>query len=1131
MLKRKLPLLLFSLFIITTQSVDIRAQAVYGSITGTVTDQKGATIAGATVTITDLSKNVSKSIKTNESGNYEARSLIPGKYQLKVEQQGYKASVQEVEVRADVAATTDVALEVGAVSEIVTISSEALELTLKTDRSDVSTSFTGKQLQELPIFNRNFTEILLASPGTQKLGWQHAASENPQGSTQTMVNGQHFSGTSYQLDGTDNRDPILGIIVINPTLEGISESNVTTQNFDAEFGMATAGVVTAQTRSGSNDPHGSAFMFRRNDIFQARDPFSQSTRDPLIPGNRDNGQPRILPESLWSQFGGSFGWKITKDKSFVFGDYQGTRSKEGASVRTTVPILAARAPNAAGFLDLSAYPRPIYDPQTGNPTTGQGRTAFAGNLIPANRLSAQGLKLINLFPTPNGPGINDNFSSSGTDNFDGDQFNVRGDHYWTNDLHLFVRYSFAKYQRIKPGAFGALLGGPGLSGARFAGTSKVRNQSWAAGFDYVVSPTVITDFRFGYFKYKVDVLPGGFGTTPASDIGIPGLNIDATSSGMPFFDIQGTGGTKLGFALDPNGCNCPLIEQEHQIQFVNNWTLLRGDHTYRIGGDLRWAQNLRVPSDAHRAGQVHFNEDRTAFINPDRTHVGGLGIATLLLGDVTNFERYVSQSTDAKEYQRRWFFFGEDTWKASQKLTLNYGLRWELISPEKVKNPGDGSLLSLQTGELFVGGVGDVNKQFNVKPTYTAFAPRVGIAYQWKEKTVIRAGYGRSFDIGVFGSIFGHAVTQNLPVLAFQNLDDDDFKRVFTLASGPPAPVFPAVPSNGHLPLPLGIEGRARPFKMRLPTLDAWNLTVQHQFGRNTSLEAGYVGNKGTHVFAGDGPAYNANQPVSALGVPEAQRRPFFSRFGWTQNITYYGNDADNRYNSLQTKFETRFSGLVLLTHYTLSAAKNYSDNYFIHDRTIGYGPTSFDRKHSLSLSEVWEVPFGRGKKYLGTVSRTANLLVGGWQVTSNTVISSGLAFTPSVSGTNCSVNSGPCRPDRVSGDVYPSNQSRDQWFIAGIGSGTPWAKAAAGLFGNVGSNTLRGPGFWQSNLALFKKFRVTESANLEFRAEGFNIFNHVNLGQPRDCIECNPSEAGKIFNLASSAQMRNFQFGARFVF
>ncbi|HUS10827.1 MAG TPA: TonB-dependent receptor [Pyrinomonadaceae bacterium] len=1135
----KLPLFLLGLLLITGLSYRTVAQAVYGGISGTVTDEKAATIVGATVHITDLTKNVTKTVATNESGNYEVRSLIPGKYQVKVEQQGYKSSVQEVEVRADVTATTDVVLEVGAVSEIVTVSSETLDLTLKTDRADVSTSFTAKQLTELPIFNRNFTEVLLASPGTQKLAWQHAASENPQGSTQTMVNGQHFSGTSYQLDGTDNRDPILGIIVINPTLEGISEAKVTTQNFDAEFGMATAGVVTAQTRSGSNDPHGSAFIFRRNDILQARDPFSQSVPDPLIPGNRDNGQPRLIPESLWSQFGGSFGWKILRDKSFIFGDYQGTRSKEGASVRTTVPILAARAPNAAGFFDLSAYPRQIYNPQTGDPN-GANRTPFAGNLIPAALVPLQARALINLFPVPNGPGINDNFSTSGTDNFDADQFNIRGDHYWSKDLHLFARYSFAKYKRAKPGAFGESLGGPALSGARFAGTSKVKNQSWAAGFDQVISPTVIWDFRFGYFKYKVDVLPGGFGTTPATDIGIPGLNLDDFTSGMPWFDIQGVGGFDLGFALGlDNGCNCPLAQEETQFQFANNLTLLRGDHTFRFGADLRWAKNLRVPSDAHRAGQVHFNEPRTGVRETPTApnFVGGLGIATLLLGDVTNFERYVSTRTDAREHQRRWFFYGQDTWKATPRLTLNGGLRWELIFPETVDEPGEGSLLSLETGELLVGNVGDVDSAFNVKPTYGAIAPRLGIAYQWSDKTVIRAGYGRSFDVGVFGSIFGHAVTQNLPVLAFQNNDGNDWERVFTLASGPSAPVFPTVPANGRLPLPLGIEGRARPSKMRLPTLDAWNVTLQHQFGRNTSFEVGYVGNKGTHVFAGDGPAYNANAPVNNPNIlDEGPRRPFFSRFGWTQNITYYGNDADNHYNSLQTKFETRFAGLILLTHYTLSAARNYSDNYFIHDRSIGYGPTSFDRKHHLSLSQVWELPFGHGKKYMGSASRAANLLVGGWQISSNTVISSGLAFTANVSGTNCSVNAGPCRPDLV-GEAIPDNQDRNQWFIpaqvnsAGAIIGGPWAKAAAGQFGNVGSNTLRGPGFWQSNLAVFKKFRVTESSIVEFRAEGYNIFNHVNLGQPRDCVDCNPAEAGRIFNLASGAQMRNFQFGLRFVF
>ncbi len=295
---RRFALSLLGLVLVATLAVDIRAQAVYGSISGTITDPQGAKIVGASVTVTDLAKNVSRTVTTNESGNFEAPSLIPGTYQVKVEQAGHKTAVQEVEVRADVNTTADIALEVGAVTETVTVSAETLELGLKTDRADVSTSFTGKQLQELPIFNRNFTEIILASPGTQKLAWQHAASENPQGSTQTMVNGQHFSGTAYQLDGTDNRDPILGIIVINPTLEGLSEAKVTTQNFDAEFGMATAGVVTAQTRSGSNDPHGSAFIFRRNDILQARDPFSQSTPNPLIPGNRKNGEPRILPESL-----------------------------------------------------------------------------------------------------------------------------------------------------------------------------------------------------------------------------------------------------------------------------------------------------------------------------------------------------------------------------------------------------------------------------------------------------------------------------------------------------------------------------------------------------------------------------------------------------------------------------------------------------------------------------------------------------------------------------------------------------------------------------------------------------------------------------------------------------------------
>ncbi len=1103
--------------VLSALSANSMAQAVYGSIIGSVTDPQGAAIVGATVTVTDLTKNISTTVQTNESGNYTVTHLIPGQYSIKIEAEGYKSTNQEVQVKADVAARTDFGLEVGAVTEQVTISATAENLSLKTDRADVATTFSARQLEELPILDRNFTKFLLLTPGTQQLGWQHASSENPQGSVQIMVNGQHFSGTSFQLDGTDNQDPILGIIVINPTLESAIESKITTQNYDAEFGLAIAGIVTAQTKSGSNDFHGSLFEFRRNDETSARNPFSQSTVNSLT--------GKAIPDTLWNQFGGSAGYRIKKDKNFIFGDFQGTRRKNGGSILTTVPTARARTG------DLSEYGRTIYDPLTGS-ANGVGRSAFAGARVPSNRLSPQALTLINLLPLPNLPGIENNYTASGIEAFNSDQFNVRDDHYWSEKLHIFGRYSFARYDKSGPGAFGTLLGGPAFDNIFFSGTSSVRNQSIAGGFDYTVSTKTITDFRFGFFRYRVAVLPGGVGTTPAADAGVPGLNVDDFfTSGMPDFGIRGVGGFKFGYSLDVNQCNCPLDQQEQQFQFVNNWSFIRANHTYKTGADIRYAMNLRVPSDAHRAGQLRFEPSRTSDFNADGTiNDEGLGIATFLLGDVSSFQRYVGRTTSAAERQRRWFFYGQDTWRATQKLTVNYGLRWELIFPERVKQDGDGSLLNLESGDLFVGGVGDVNRHFNVKPTYKAFAPRLGIAYQWSDKTVIRAGYGRSFDIGVFGSLFGHTVTQNLPVLSAQDLSTSGFNRVFTLNSGPPPPIFLDVPSDGRLPLPNGVFARARPFTQRLPTVDAWNITVQHQLWNNTSVEAGYVGNKGTHVFAGNGPAFNINQPISDLSQPNADlRKPFFSNYGWTQGIDFFCNCADNRYNALQTKFETRFGGLSILAHYTLAAARFNDADYFIYDRSVGRGPTDEDRKHVFLFSNVWDLPIGRGKALLGNSSKTVDLILGGWQLNTITTWQSGLPFTPAVSGGNCSVNSGPCRPDLV-GDPSVSNPDRNLWFAVGIGNGTPWAKAAPGQFGNVGRNTLRGPRFLNTDASLFKNFHISESKKLEFRIEAFNLFNHVNLGLPDSCVDCS-SNAGKINGLSPGALMRQFQFGLRFTY
>ena len=1118
-------------------------QAVYGSIIGTVTDSSGAAVPGATVTITDIDKDIISVSTTNEAGAYSHTHLIVGNYRVRVEAPGFQAYVQEnVRLNVDAAARVDAVLQVGAVTQTVEVTAE-IPL-LKTERTDVATSFQTKAVAELPIYDRNFTKIELLTPGTQMLGWQHASSENPQGSVQISVNGQHFSGTSFQLDGTDNRDPILGIIVINPTLESVTEAKITSQNYDAEFGQATAGVVSAQTKSGSNELHGSAFLFRRNDLTMARQPFSQS--QPLDPDEDPN---KFIPDTLWNQFGGSLGGPIKKNKTFIFGDYQGTRRKNGGSVLTSVPTALARTG------DLSEYPADIFDPQDalGNELDPANRSQFSSggvaNAIPASRLSPESLAILDLIPMPNipGAGVENNFTGSGTERFDDDAFNVRVDHYYSDNLHLFGRYSFARFKRAGPGAFGDLLGGPAFDNIFFAGTSDVRNQSIASGFDYTVTPSLLTDFRFGFYRYRVFVRPGG-GGTPASDLGIDNLNFadDPFTLGMPAFFINGTGGFNLGYSLGTNQCNCPLDQEEQQWQFVNNWTKIQGNHTFKFGTDIRYAQNLRVPSDNHRSGELSFDNDRTR--GPSG---GGLGLAGFLLGDVSSFRRYVSNINDAGERQHRQFFYGQDTWRITPKFTLSFGLRWEVYYPQTVTSAGAGGFLQPATGEVWVAGENGVGLNGNVENTFTNFAPRVGIAYQISPKTVVRMGYGRSFDIGVFGSTFGHSVTQNLPVLAIESRQPaNSFNSVFNLANVP-ARVDPNsalddqvtagnVGPNGFPLLPNGIESFVLPFEMRLPTVDAWNATFQHQVTPSIALEVAYVGNKGTHVFVGEGPDYNFND-ATLEGFPllsSNERKPFFQLYGWSQGFRYFGNDSNNRYHSLQTKVEKRFSGSYsLLAHYTLQRAWNY-DGGFNSDRSVNWGRNDFFATSVFVVNNMIELPFGRGKTYMSNAGRAVDYLVGGWQINQVTTYWSGNPFNVSYRDCGADRDVGPCRPDLV-GDVLLPHQ-QDAWFQVVPGSvgldanGVqvgPWRRPEVGQFGNVGRNPLTGPSFLNTDFSLFKNFAITERVRGQFRAEAFNLFNMVNLSNPDSCVDCNPDNAGRIFGLRQGAQMRRFQFALKFDF
>jgi len=1061
-------------------------QAVFGSIIGTVTDAQGNAVTGAKVTVTSISKNTSFETTSNESGNYSVTHLIPDDYKVQVEAAGFKGySVERVTVNADSSVTLDAALQVGAVTQTVEVTGDIPQL--QTDRADVDVQFSQKYVEDLPILNRNFTNFELLSPGTQKLpGFSHAATENPQGGGQIQVNGQHFSGTNFELDGTDNQDPILGIIVVNPNLDAIGEAKIALQDYDAESGKATSGVVRVQTKSGSNDIHGSGFFFYRNSDQEARDPFTNKPGVPLAAAN-------------WKQFGGTVGGPIIKNKLFFFGDYQGTQQQQGITNLYTIPTSnviqscnpATNATSATpGFCDLSAYlgEGQIFDPTTGNQLTGANRTAFANNMIPIARIGQNVGNVLALFPAPSSSGLNNNFVSTGAGPFNQKSFDVRIDYSAPHNYQVFGRFSLDYFSLSGLGGLGA-LGGVGFGPGGLNGSSNVHNYSLASGFTKPIGAKWLTDFRFGYFKYNPQTAYSDATASPMDKLGFPGLNSGPgivgppVTGGLSGFQLTQNGGSagsgngvlsNFGDGLNIGRCNCPLTESEQQFQFVNNWTRTQGNHTIKFGADIRYAENLRVPSDASRTGLLNFDSGATS-----NGGAGGLALATFLLGDVTSFQRFVSTSLTAAERQKRWFFYGQDSWRVSPKFTITYGLRWEIYFPESVNGKDNGGFANLDQGVIRVAGQGPIGLNGNIDNTYKALAPRLSVAYQFDPKTVVRMGYGRGFDIGVFGSNFGHVVTQNLPVLAQQSLQDSNCVQqptcglnttnnrfpVFTLSQGPVpfsfANILSSISSAGTLPLygPDGtVQPRIRPTVQRLPTIDQWNATLQRQITPTINLTVSYIGNKGTHVFAGTGPSYNNNEAAVGTGtdayqctpnvapagtfdckqsfvpsVPQSFRRkyflngvPAFTYPGFTTpsgapltccavDTGYFGNDADNKYNALQVKAEKRTSyGLQFLAHYTFSHAYAYDSTYFDVNKAVAWGPNPYNRNSVFVANTIYELPVGRGKTFMSNSGRALNFLIGGWEVTNTLTWGSGLPFTPTLQNCGQVSDAGPCRPNKV---------------------------------------------------------------------------------------------------------------------
>lgn len=1122
------------LIVIIISAGKLNAQAVSGNIDGTVTDSSGATVPDATVSIRDLDRGTEYRAASNAEGNFSQIHLLAGRYEVKVEHEGFAAFLADVTVQVDATTRVDASLKPAGTQSTVTVTDETP--LLMTDRAEVSTTLTSTEVENLPVLDRNVTNLLLVIPGTQLNSWQHAASENPQQGIQANVNGQFFTANGFLLDGTENQSAILGIAVINPNIDSLQDFKVTTSNYDAEFGSASGALIQATTASGTNHIHGTLFEFLRNNVANAADPFTLQN-----------------PPIRWNQFGGSIGAPIRKNRMFAFFDYQGTRRRTGGSLITTVPTAAERGGDltallgdyicADGSTSSGGCASPLLVPTTEGSTTparaglvfnpatgdssGAGQQAYTQggqpNIVP---VAAPMANLLNDLPLPNhGTDIFNNYVSSGSQHFDSDQYDGRVDLNLFSSYHLFARYTIADFNNYSPAAFGNLAGGPSAFG--FSGDSVDRNQSAAVGMDKALSATLQTDVRLGFYRYRIRVQPNGVGTTPATDAGLPGLNTGTPeTSGMPAFYVNGNGGFDFGYALGINQCNCPLKETENHFQIVNNWTKQVGNHGLKWGADIRRAQQQRIPSDSHRSGEIYFNDSTTGSAEADTLASGqastGSALASFLIGNPSSFSRYFTGSGFHPGLrQTRLFFFGQDSWRATPTLTINYGLRWEDYLPQTAASPGGAGSFDPTTGEVLAAGIGSVSSNMGVKPYNLGFAPRVGISYQFFKNSVLRAGVGRSFNPSGLGAVFGQGADYNPPVTNPQNVSQTNpYTPDFNLLAGPPAVPNPPVGSTGRYPLPDGISVyyyTYPPDSYRIPEAYFWNMAVETEFTSTLAFEIAYVGNVGRHLFL----SINQNQAVPGPGDFDP-RRPFYNNFGLEQPLYQTCNCDTSQYNALQTKLQKRVShGLDFLLTYTWSKAMDnseggggFANNY---DIRASHGPASWDRTNEVTLDHNWDLPFGRNRRWKLGNNAVADAIAGGWRLSGTHNFGSGLPFTPTVNNApllNTDFNY--VNADIV-GDPIVTSPNRNLWFNPAAFSEPqePYRN------GTARRDSLRGPKLALSNLSISKNLLPIEGKSLEFRAEAFNVFNHVNLGLPNSTIDS--LGAGQITYV--QVPMRQMQF------
>jgi len=1116
------------------------AQVLYGTLTGTVVDASGAVVAGAQVTALEVQTGVSQTATVDSSGIYRFPALSPGTYKVTITAEGF--ATQEtvgVLVSGNEIARVPAALKVASATQDVIVTTEAP--LLQTDKADVHTDLTAQQIQNLPTMGsqgRNYQSLLKIIPGAGLPSETNSTAGNPQRAINANINGQSSQSINNRIDGAQNAYPWLPAnVAYVPPADAIENVQVVTNSFDAEQGMAGGAAINVQIKSGTNKFHGSAHLFHTDQNFAARNYFQ--TDPTLFPKKNRNNQ---------NQFGGTFGGPILKDKLFFFVDYERTTQRQLAGPATRTLPTAAMA--TGDFRNLPGNPV-IYDPATGD-SHGAGKQQISCNgvlnTICPSRIDSASMAMVKLlqpsiaqvFPTSSG--LN-NFVGSGTALFNRDNADAKINFVPNSKSTVFGRYSFSKSLVLDPPLLGDAIGDATNGGQ--LGNAPGLVQSVGLGTTYTFTPTLLLDWNFGFTRQR---LGSTFDLTSAkglNDLKIPGTNnAGATGDpslyyGLPGFQLgpnPGAGnqvGPNLGNAQPAN----PFLFRDQQYVSGANLSWNKGRHSLRGGIEWNHSQiNHFQPQGGtfqQPRGGFQFNGNVTAQQGTTPTWFNGWADFLLGLPTATGKARPLSNPNALRWSQ--WAWYVQDHWQATPKLTVTLGVRWEYY-PFGYSDNGKGlRYLDLNTGNVLIGGYGNIPRNDSIDAGNGRFLPRLGVAYRLTDSMVIRAGYGQSADANnwrYFRNAYPAVVLDNnVPANSADFIPSASLTGLNATGLGggsysvPTGIVLQPLPdlSSGSVPLPTSVSTTTISNPFNRGYINSFNVMLEQNLWKNLVFQTGYAGARAAR------PLVNMNVNASAPGTGSAGGL-LSTALGknYTGTINAEVPFKNNSYDSLQTKVTERFGASTAGFVWTWSKAIDYSDNDDLGSLAFPY-PTyweknravaGYDRTHNFAIYGVLQLPFGKGQRW--ATSGAGSKIFGGWQI--NPVISrlSGSPFTVGAGG-NLNANGSAQTADLVG--IYRAPKGRPlrtgqtcaqgdlscHFFDPNAFAAPLITSATNAHYGNTGRNQFRGPGYFSLNLSLAREFNLWEKATLGIRADAFSLTNTPHFANPATTCPASATTPGPV--------------------